>query len=109
MPLFERDGERFVPTGLTRGPWDHNAMNGGAVAALVAWAAENHDDEGAPILEHHLLARLTIDLVRRVPLEPLTVRTTTLRPGRKIQLLEVVIEAGDRVVTRATALRMPSP
>ena len=107
--LFERDGDLFVPTPLTRGPWDHNAMNGGAVAALVARAAELHDDEGAPILDHHLLARLTIDLVRPAPLAPLTVRTTTLRPGRKIQLLEVLVEAGDQVVTRATALRMPAP
>src|SRR5262245_14493046 len=36
MPLFELDGDRVVPTGLTRGPWDPTAMNGGAVAALVA-------------------------------------------------------------------------
>ncbi|MBW8826855.1 MAG: thioesterase family protein [Acidobacteria bacterium] len=109
MPLFERDGPRFVPTGLTRGPWDPNAMNGGAVAALVARAAELHEDEGAPILDHHLLARLTIDLVRPAPLAPLTVRATTLRPGRKIQLVEVLVEADDQVVTRASALRMPAP
>ena len=34
--LFTRDGERFVPTQLTRGPWDPNAMHGGAPSALMA-------------------------------------------------------------------------
>ena len=34
--LFTRDGERFVPTQLARGPWDPNAMHGGAPSALMA-------------------------------------------------------------------------
>ena len=106
--LFERDGDLYVPTGLTRGPWDPGAMNGGAAAALVARAAERHDDEGAPVLPDQLLARMTIDLVRPAPLTPLAVRTTTVRPGRKIQLIEVLVEADDRVVTRALVLRMPA-
>lgn len=106
--LFERDGDLYLPTGLTRGPWDPGAMNGGAAAALVARAAEQHDDEGAPILPDQLLARMTIDLVRPAPLTPLAVRTTTVRPGRKIQLVEVLVAADDRVVTRALVLRMPA-
>jgi acyl-coenzyme A thioesterase PaaI-like protein len=106
--LFERDGDKVVPTGLTRGPWDPNAMNGGAVASLLARAAEQHDDAGAPILEHHLLARMTIDLVRPAPLTPLTVATTTVRPGKKIQLVEVLVRSGDDVVSRAVVLRMPA-
>src|SRR5262245_17649752 len=32
--LFERDGERFAPTPLARGPWDPNALHGGAPSAL---------------------------------------------------------------------------
>jgi hypothetical protein len=106
--LYERDGDRFVPTGLTRGPWDPNAANGGAVAALVARAAEHHEDAGAPVLPDQLVARLTLDLMRPVPLAPLTVRTSTLRPGKKVQLVEIVVEAAGTEFARGLALRMPA-
>lgn len=108
MALYVRDGNRYVPTGATRGPWDPSAQNGGPVSALAATAAERHDDAGAPILDGHVLARLTVDLVRPAPLKPLTVTTSTLRPGRKVQLVEVVIRSEDDIVGRALALRMPA-
>ncbi|MGD9796626.1 MAG: thioesterase family protein [Acidimicrobiia bacterium] len=108
MALYHRDGDRYVPTGSTRGPWDPTAQNGGPVSALAATAALRHDDAGAPAAGNHVLARLTVDLVRPAPLTPLTVATTTVRPGRKVQLVEVRILAGDDVVTRALALRMPA-
>ena len=106
MHLFERDGATFVPTGLTRGPWDPNAMNGGAVTGLCARAAEMHDEGSAARSPGQLLARLTVDLVRPAPLAPLTVRTTTVRPGRKVQLVGVEVSAAGQVVARASALRM---
>ena len=33
--LFERDGSRYVPTQLARGPWNPKALHGGAPSALV--------------------------------------------------------------------------
>jgi hypothetical protein len=39
-PVFLRDGERFVPTGHARGPWDAETLHGGAPAALVAEALQ---------------------------------------------------------------------
>src|SRR3979490_2732395 len=97
-----------MPTGATRGPWDPKAQNGGAVSALAATAAMHHDDAGAPMLAGHVLARLTVDLVRPAPLTPLTVRTSTVRPGRKVQLVEVLLCAREDVVTRGAGLRMPA-
>ena len=38
--LFERDGARFVPTELCRGPWSPDAQHGGPPAVLLARAAE---------------------------------------------------------------------
>src|SRR3989442_1041655 len=38
--LFERDGARFVPSELCRGPWSPEAQHGGPPAALLARAAE---------------------------------------------------------------------
>src|SRR5436853_220799 len=45
--FFHRDGGRFVPTELTRGPWNADAQHGGPPAALlgtVMEATERRDD-----------------------------------------------------------------
>lgn len=99
--LFHPDGDRFVPTELTRGPWDPNAMHGGAPAVLLARAIERFEPGPAT----HV-ARLTIDLLRPVPLVPLEVRTGFLRPGKKVQILESTIVADGIEVVRASALRL---
>ena len=100
-PLFRVDGEEIVPTELGRGPWDPNALHGGPTAALLARALERHDPGPAVFL-----ARLTVELVRPVPLAPLRVVARTARAGRNVQALEGAVLAGDTEVARATALRM---
>ncbi len=99
--LFHPDGDRFVPTELTRGPWDPDAMHGGAPAALLARAIERFEPGPAP----HV-ARLTIDLLRPVPLVPLEVRSRFLRPGKKVQIVESSVVANGTEVVRASALRL---
>jgi acyl-coenzyme A thioesterase PaaI-like protein len=100
--LFRRDGSRVVPTPLARGPWDPNALHGGAASALLAWACETHDPGPASYL-----TRLTVDLLRPVPLAPLELRVRTLRPGHKVQWVEAsLIDGDERAVAHATALRM---
>jgi hypothetical protein len=51
-------------------------------------------------------ARLTVELLRPVPLAPLTVSARLLRPGRKVQLVEAALHAGGTEVARATMLRI---
>ena len=46
------------------------------------------------------IARVTIDLMRPVPVAPLTLETEVLREGRKIQLCAIRLRAGDVVVVR---------
>ena len=99
--VFEIDGDRAVPTALARGPWSPHAQHGGAPAALMARAAERCDPGPADFV-----ARLTIDLLRPVPLAPLEVRARTTRPGKKVQWVEVVLVADDVEIVRATALRI---
>jgi hypothetical protein len=99
--VFHRDGDRFVPTELARGPWDPNAQHGGAPGALLARMAEQHD-AGPPA---HV-ARMTIELLRPVPMQPIELRARTVRPGKKVQLVEASVLAGDTEVVRATALRI---
>lgn len=99
--LFVRDGDLFVPTDLARGPWTPDAQHGGAPSALLARLAE--DAEGGSAM---LIVRLTIELLRPVPLAPLLARTRLLRPGRKVQLVESSLWRGETEVARCTALRL---
>lgn len=99
--IFHRDGALYVPTELARGPWTPDAQHGGAPAALLATLVERF--EGGEAL---LVARLTIELLRPVPISPLTVRSRWLRQGKKVQLVEVSLLSGDTEVARCAALRM---
>ncbi|MFP3900674.1 MAG: thioesterase family protein [Acidimicrobiia bacterium] len=88
-PLFSVKGGYFVPTEHTRGPWDPRHQHGGAVAALVARAVERAAGDG------FALTRLTLDLMRPVPLEPLALDVSVPRPGRRVLGLAVSVSAGD--------------
>lgn len=97
--LFEPDGSRWLPTDYARGPWTPDALHGGPVAALVAREVERciGDDLLSAI-------RVTIELLRPVPVEPLEVRASVVRPGKKVVAVEVEILAGDVRVTWARAI-----
>ena len=99
--VFVPDGDRFAPTELARGPWSPLHQHGGAPSALLARAIERMEPISAPFV-----TRLTIDLIRPVPLEPLTVETRMRRPGRNVQLVEAVLRAGDTEVALCRGLRL---
>jgi len=98
--IYRLDGNRVVTSPNAAGPWDAGMQHGSAPAALAVWAAE-----AIPTREPMQVARVTIDLMRPVPLAPLTLKTEVLREGRKIQLCAVRLLAGDAVVQ---ALNLPS-
>jgi hypothetical protein len=52
------------------------------------------------------VARVTVDLMRPVPLAPLTIETEVLREGRKIQLCVVRLRTGGVLVVSATVLKV---
>ena len=79
-------GARYVPTQLARGPWSPKALHGGAPSALFATVCETHDPGPAAFV-----ARLTVELMRPVPLAPLELRVRTIRPGRKVQWIEAML------------------
>ena len=100
LAFFERDGEHFRPTVLTRGPWRPEHQHGGPPAALLARAIER----AAGAADSLQLARFTIDFVRPVPIEPLTVRVEQVRDGRRVRGYTAALWAGAETVARATAL-----
>lgn len=102
--LFAIDGDEVVPTELSRGPWDPRACHGGPIGALLARAVE-HTDGGDVEWQ---LSRITVELTRPVPLEPLHLSTALVRPGRKVNLVEAALtRVADGVeVARCRALRI---
>ena len=100
--VFQRTQDGFFATELARGPWDPQAQHGGAPAALIMRALEHCE----PVAEL-VLARVSYEFVRPVPLGALAVRAEVVRPGRRVQLLEASLctSTGTEVV-RARALRV---
>jgi hypothetical protein len=99
--IYRVDGDRVVTSPNAAGPWDARMQHGSAPAALVVWAAER-----IPTQVPMQIARVTIDLMRPVPVASLTLRTEVLREGRKIQLCAVRLLAGDVLVAGATVLKI---
>lgn len=100
-PIFRVDGDRVVTSPDAAGPWDPRMQHGSAPAALVVWAAE-----AIPAPAPMRIARVTIDLMRPVPVAPLTVEREVLREGRKIQLCGVRLKADGILVVSASVLKI---
>jgi hypothetical protein len=97
--LYEFDGDHYLPGPLTVGPWSPDAQHGGPVSALLAGAVE--DPAGGT-----QVVRVTVELLRPVPLLPLRLTSEVVRPGRNVQLVEATLWSGDTEVARARALRI---
>jgi hypothetical protein len=96
---------RFVSQPSTAGPWGPGSQHGGPPAALLTRAIERLDD-GAD----RVVGRLTMDLLGPVPVGPLRVEASVVRPGRNVELCEATLydEQRDRAVARAAAWRFPA-
>ena len=87
---------RFDPTDATTSPWDAGAQHGGPPTALLATCLD--DAFGRPAMR---VARISMDFLGPVPRTGLRVETRLVRPGRRTQLSEATMWAGDRPVATA--------
>src|ERR1700749_5044117 len=99
--IFRVDGGRVEVGPNAAGPWDPRVQHGSAPAGLAVWAAKT-----IPTPVPMRIARVSIDLMRPVPLKPLTLETEVLREGRKIQLCAVRLRADGVLVVAANVLKM---
>jgi hypothetical protein len=87
---------RFEPTDATTSPWDATAQHGGPPTALLAACLD--DAFGHKAMR---VARISVDFLGPVLRTGLRVETRLVRPGKRVQLSEATMWAGDRAVAIA--------
>jgi hypothetical protein len=106
--FYVSDRGAFVSSELTRGPWDPGAQHAGPPVALIARELERCpsplEPDGEP--PEWRFGRVTLEILRPVPIAPLTVSAEVVRPGRTVELLSAVLSDGDGEVIRASAWRI---
>jgi hypothetical protein len=99
--IYKLDGRIAETRQWAGGPWSPDQQHGSAPASLVAHVAEK-----IPTAQPMRVARITLDLLRPVPVAPLEISTEVLREGRKIQVCTVDLSANGTEVARATVLKV---
>ena len=97
--MFTPVDSDYLPGDRARGPWHPDYLHGGPVGALVAHGLELQRDDDA-----FSVTRITMDLMRPVPVAPLSLSTRVVRSGRRVRYIEGAISAGGEVVTRISAV-----
>lgn len=95
------DESRFESTHLTAGPWSAESQHAGPPSALLVRALEQFGP--APDVR---LARLSVDVLGPVPIEPLDIEVHRIRPGRSVELLEATATVDGRTALVARGWRM---
>jgi Thioesterase-like superfamily len=99
--FYERDGDRYLATELTRGPWDPGAQHAGPPAALLG-----RELERLPEAEEFQVCRITFEILRSVPIGPVEVEARIVRPGRRVQMLEADLRIDGEVLMMARGWRL---
>ena len=104
--FYVREGtETFLSQPTTGSPWGPRSQHGGPPAALLGRAVEQLGRA-----DPRSIGRLTMELLGPVPVGPLTVRASVVRPGRSVELCEAVLYDvhGGRDVARVHAWMFPA-
>ena len=99
--IYRVEGAIADTSAFAGGPWSPKLQHGAAPSSLICWAVER-----LPSPVPMRIARLTVDLMRPVPVAPLAIETEIVREGRKIQLVSVRLLADREEGVRARALRI---
>jgi hypothetical protein len=95
--------DRFESTAATAGPWSSEAQHGGPPSALLTRGLEQLVDAD------RVIGRISIDLLGPVPVGPLSVSRSVVRPGRAVSLLTASLydETAGRECATARAWVLP--
>jgi hypothetical protein len=92
---------RFRATEHTRGPWDPAFQHAGPPAALLGRALERCEPR-----DGMLLARLTYEILKPIPVAEVEIEVNVVRPGRSVELLEGELRAGGATIMTVRAWRL---
>ena len=98
--VYRLDGTRVETSALASGPWGP-MQHGSAPASLIAHIADT-----MPAAQPMRVARLTIDMMRPVPIAPLEIKTDVIRDGRKIRLVRIDLFADSVLVVSGSVLQI---
>jgi Thioesterase-like superfamily len=100
--FYEQVGQcDYLSMPATMGPWSADAQHGGPPSALAARAIELHQAD-----PRQRLARVCVDILRPIPIGKVSLKTRTVRPGRRVALVEAVMEADGQEVLHASGWRI---
>ncbi len=94
--FFEPLGEELAPRPHARSPWSADMLHGRLLAGLTA---RSLPDSGS-----YQLVRLTVDLFKAAPMEPVRVQCRVIRDGRRVRSAEISVRCAGAEVARASAL-----
>ncbi len=99
------DDHWFVPTDFCRGPWDAHSCHAGPPTGMMVRAMEHALRESGSAQR---LVRITVDLLRPVPMAGFSIATEIVRAGRSMSTLRARLLDADQVersVATGLALR----
>lgn len=99
--FYVPEGDAFVATELTRGPWDAESQHAGPPCALLGRAVER-----AGAVPEARLARITFEILKPVPIGALRCVAEVVRPGRSVELIEGALSHDGVDLIRARAWRI---
>jgi len=99
--FFTREGDNFVPAPIARGPWSAEMLHGRLLAGLFARAFEAQYADPA-----FLFSRLTVDLFRSPPMQPVQVSTSVAREGNRIRAFDASMTCEGIEIARANTVAL---
>lgn len=101
-PYYRRLGDdRYAPTVHVQGAWNDHEQHMAPVSGLLAHRLQQHEPRAG-----FRIARISYEILGLIDFSEFQITTTTLRPGRTIELVQAEFIANGLVAVRATAWRL---
>ena len=98
---FTRTDDGFAPGESAKSWWVPGMIHGRLLGGLLARELETaHGDPGFQF------SRLTVDMFRNAPFEPVQVSSVVVREGRRIRVTEATVTTSVGAVARASAVQL---
>ena len=105
-PFYRSSPSGFSSSDLSRGPWDSESQHAGPPAALIGREIERCPGVGSDANDR-VVARVTFEILRPVPIAELRVEAAVARAGRRVDMVEATLtDADEQPLVRARAWRV---